>query len=169
MKSSKNITESTDAEKVPHLGSISRIVLKTHKNSKPLWFICLHWITPSLSSNSGCRGGVRARPSSTSFRSSSSPSCSTSPRYNSQHWLQWHQLQWQSPSVTVFHPKRASHTEKHRILWRSATVTLLPITTSVTVTEVLCTACGHRMANRKWKKLSNSQACCLAQLSLAAA
>ena len=32
-------------------------------------------------SNSGYRGGVRARQSSTSFRSSSSPSCSTSPRY----------------------------------------------------------------------------------------
>ena len=33
----------------------------------------------------------------------------------------------------------------------------------------LHTACGHRMADRKWKKVSNSQACCLAQLCLAAA
>ena len=31
------------------------------------------------------------------------------------------------------------------------------------------TGCGHRMAHRKWKKLSNSKACCLAQLCLAAA
>ena len=41
-------------------------------------------------------------------------------------------------SDSFWSQKGPSHTENHQILRQSATVTLLPIPTSVTVTKVLC-------------------------------
>ena len=71
----------------------------------------------------------------------------------SQHRLQKHRLQWQSATVSAFWSRKGpSCTENHWVLWQSATITLLTIPITVTVTDVDCMLKSNCWTN--WREKS---------------